>query len=522
MLSLALAAEAESRWRESFALCQRALERSASAPDALNLLGRLFGSRGDAAMAIALQSRVLGLVPGHSGAKRDLAVARRAIRSTEQAEALYAAALAHEPDIAHHHRAFASLLPFVGIDRVEELLRAALELDPSLAPVHAALGNVLSRRCRAAAALSEYGIAVLLDWTFADAHLALAELFAAASDEADAALHRGEALARKTFYATRGPHAVRRVLLVKAPGGFNVSLEFCVDPNRTDLNLYYVTERGPAPQELGEHDVVFNGIADSERFEDAVRRCAELLATLDLPVINDPARLHAVRRSALHATLHGIAGCVAPRTLRVSRAEVARAAAGGETFDGLAYPLLIRPVDTHRGDGMERLGAPEDIPGYLSRFEDERFYVFPFVDYRSPDGLFRKYRVIVVGGRPYPYHLALSHDWLVHYWRVSGLMREHGWMRAEEERFLRDPASAFPGWETTFGEIAGAVGLDYFGVDCAALPDGRVLVFECDPAAFVYCREKIDDVFSYKYDYVPKIFCALDDLLDGKRAAWRS
>ena len=127
---------------------------------------------------------------------------------------------------------------------------------------------------------------------------------------------------------------------------------------------------------------------------------------------------------------------------------------------------------------------------------------------------------LVVDGVPYPYHLAIAEDWLVHYWRVTGLMEAHDWMRAEEERFLREPQRAMPAWDIAFAGIAEAIGLDYFGVDCTVLTDGTILVFECDPSAFVHCREASDGPFAYKYAYVPRIFAALDRLLD--RAAARS
>jgi hypothetical protein len=92
-------------------------------------------------------------------------------------------------------------------------------------------------------------------------------------------------------------------------------------------------------------------------------------------------------------------------------------------------------------------------------------------------------------------------------------MRENDWMRDEEQRFLRDPSAVFASWGSVFRDMADAIGLDYFGVDCAVLEDGSVLVFECDPCSFVHCREAVDDAFAYKYDYVPRIFSALDDLL---------
>lgn len=456
-------------------------------------------------MAIALQRFVLRLAPGHPRAASDVAIAESAIASRELAEQLFEVAIGLEPEITCHHRCYASLRRFVGIERVEGFVRAALALDPSFAPAHAALGNILMRRGLQDDAMSAYGLATMLDWDFADAHLALAEFFETKRDEANAARHRAEAVRRKVLYVTHAPYAIRRVLVLNAPGGVisNASLDFCVDRNRTDLSVLYVTDRVTELPKLPDHALIFNAIAESERHESTVERCIALLAHEERPVLNHPIHLTKVRRSNLYATLDGVAGCIVPKTVRV-----ARDAVSGEA----AYPFLIRPIDTHRGDGLVLVRAPGELDEYLARFPDAHFNVSPFVDFRSADGYYRKYRVAVVAGEPFPYHLAISQDWLIHYVRAADSMREHAWMRDEEERFLRDPSSVFPTWTATFGEMAERIGLEYFGVDCAAMPDGRVLVFECDPAAFIHCGEAIDGPFSYKYDYVPRIFEALEGL----------
>jgi hypothetical protein len=139
---------------------------------------------------------------------------------------------------------------------------------------------------------------------------------------------------------------------------------------------------------------------------------------------------------------------------------------------------------------------------------DDRVDVVPCVDYHSEDGYYRKYRVILVDGVPYPYHLAISPEWMVHYIKTPTASIE--WMRDEELRFLRDPRSVFATWDRTFTEMAQAIGLEYFGVDCTLLRDGTVLVFEADAAMLVHCREPAD---SYKHQYVPRIFHAVEALL---------
>jgi hypothetical protein len=106
--------------------------------------------------------------------------------------------------------------------------------------------------------------------------------------------------------------------------------------------------------------------------------------------------------------------------------------------------------------------------------------------------------------------------------RVTNVMRDNAWMRGEEECFLSRPESVFPKWESVFRDVADAIGLDYFGVDCTVTENGDVLIFECDPSAFVHCRDAVDGVFAYKYDYVPHIFSAIDDLLDERATSPRT
>jgi tetratricopeptide (TPR) repeat protein len=492
-------------------------------PDALSALGRQFAERGDLAMAIALLRHALRRAPGHAQAAADLAAAYASIAAPGDAAAAYAEALRHEPDIAVHHRAVGSLQRFVGMERVAGLLMAAVRADPSFAPAHAALANLAARRGDRNAAMRGYALAVMLDWADADAHLALAQLYDTAGNARDAERHRREALARKTRYASQAPYAVRRVLLLKTPGSFlaNALPEFCLDANRTNVDALYLTGDVAALPAPDSYDVLINAMSATEEHAATIERCRALIDAAGVPAINHPARLDGVRRAALPQTLRDVPGCVVPPVRRLTRAAVEDVAARGTFGAEFAFPILIRPVDTQRGDGLERIHDAHAIAAYLERFDAAAFTVTPFVDYRSPDGHYRKYRVIVVDGVPYPYHLAISDDWLVHYWRVSRAMRASATMRAEEERFLAEPAGVFPTWTATFGAMARAVGLDVFGVDCARDDAGRVLVFECDPSAFVHAQTDVDGPFDYKLRYVPRIFAAFDDLLAAHASAIR-
>jgi tetratricopeptide (TPR) repeat protein len=510
LLSKALVAEREGRVSDSRDLCALVLRDSHLHPDAFNLLGRLSRQDGDFATAIALQRFVLVLAPGHARALADLDIALDAIVSTTQAESAFALAVAREPDITCHHRHPASLLPFVGMDHIERLLERVLALDPSFAPAHAALGNIHARRSRLGAAVAAYRLAAMLRWNWPDVHLALSYLYEALHDDSSTTRHRNEALTRKQLYtaATAGTH--RSVLVLAAPGGAtaNTPLDFCINPAATALHVLYLTgDEGRAP-DVPKHGVVFNAIEEADYAAPAIERAAQFIAKQNKPAINRPQHLARIRRSELRTTLQNVRHCTVPVTLRLARVDVETAP--------IVLPMLVRPIDTQGGKGLERITAVTQVREYLDRTAGEHFYVSPFVDYRNADGYYRKYRVIVIDGEAFPYHLAISDKWMVHY--HSSLMEKHEWMRREEECFLREPQGVFHTWDTVFKHIAEAIGLDYFGVDCSVGPDGSILIFECGTAMFVHCIEPAE-AFAYKYAYVPRIFSALEAMLTRRHGS---
>ena len=152
-------------------------------------------------------------------------------------------------------------------------------------------------------------------------------------------------------------------------------------------------------------------------------------------------------------------------------------------------------------------------PAALAAIEaDGDLYATAFHDYRSPDGYWRKYRVIFVDRRPYPYHLAADlRDWMVHHGTAD--MTADAARRAEEQRFLDDPEAALGVRATAaIGEIGRGLDLDYAGVDFSVLGDGRVLVFEANATMLVH-PEDPDGVFAYKNGTVAAIVAAFDAML---------
>jgi hypothetical protein len=116
--------------------------------------------------------------------------------------------------------------------------------------------------------------------------------------------------------------------------------------------------------------------------------------------------------------------------------------------------------------------AGQALPG-------EHLLAIEWLDGRGTDGLFRKYRAMLLAGQIFPLHLAISRQWKVHYFSSDMAVSEAH--RAEELRYLADPEGVIGARAmAALRRIGEALGLDYAGIDFALDADGTVLVFEAN------------------------------------------
>jgi len=369
----------------------------------------------------------------------------------------------------------------------------------------AARGRALARDGRLDEALTALLAAVGADAADLDAHLGIYEVAQILGREELALAHQRAAIALSPVHST--PAAEREeyaLLVVCAPGPYtaNTPVDLLFDPRRVTLHRWYVDPAGGVPA-LPPHDAVFVAIGESDRAAAHLDAAERFTARAQRPVVNDPARIRALGRVALGETFARARRVRAVATTRIARERYAR--------DGFPVPHIVRPVDAHGGHGLRRIDDDAQRAAYLASTTADALYVAPFVDYRSADGYFRKYRIVFVDGEPFAFHLAISPEWMVHYYNAP--MTEHAWMRDEERAFFADLDGVFCGaLREGLRETADLLALDYAGIDCAIAPDGTLLVFEADNALLVHV---LDDpaVFAYKHEHVPRIFAALDAMV---------
>jgi tetratricopeptide (TPR) repeat protein len=294
------------------------------------------------------------------------------------------------------------------------------------------------------------------------------------------------------------------VLVLSASAMGNVPIDFLLPRDRY-TRIKWFTDYEPT-EPLPTFDIVFNALGDSDVAATALTAAEHFVGACGKPVLNHPARILRTTRDQIPTLLALIDHLVVPKTLRWE--------AGTPPPDALSFPVLARPIGSHGGQGVVRIAAPEE----LALLEPAPRYVTPYHDYRSADGLFRKYRVIFIDRVPHPYHLAISQDWLVHYFSADMAADEA--KRAEEALFLEQPERCLgaPAWGV-LKSIGQRLDLDYGGVDFALLADGSVLLFEANATMLAHLAD--DPVlFAYKHRALPALFEAFHRMVD--RAAQRA
>lgn len=328
---------------------------------------------------------------------------------------------------------------------------------------------------------------------------------------------QAEALRRQRLFRT--PCKAPRLRLLALAGetdiGGNTPIEFLLEGSDIELTTLYVVPG--LDHELPPHDAAIVVACDYP--PDTLDEIARLMA--GRPLLNAPARIRDLDRDRLFHILAPVPGLVIPPTARLSRADLANLGDAPVTLDGLLqgcrFPLIVRPVGSHAGRGLAKLEKAADIEGYLASQDAGEFFLSPYIDYASPDGLFRKYRIVCIGGKAYGCHMAISDQWKI--WYLNADMTGNAAKRAEEAHFFETFDAEFAHRHAdALMDMMARIGLDYFQVDCAETPDGKLLVFEADNTAIVHNMDP-PEIFPYKPPQMRKVFDAFTAMIRERTSA---
>jgi len=321
----------------------------------------------------------------------------------------------------------------------------------------------------------------------------------------------------KSAQTTQSP---LKLVVLKAPGDLmaNTPFECLLENADLQIEVLYVDARPLEDAELPEHDVIFVAACASDETAGVLARITSLTSGTACRVLNRPEHVVKTMRDAAYALLGAAPGICMAHTVRLSREQVIEAASGAfelsDVLDG-NYPFIIRPIGSHAGQGLAKVSDKQELGRYLTESVATEYYTAPFIDYSSADGLFRKYRIVMIEGKPFVCHMGISKEWMVHYPYAE--MLAHPDRREEEARLMASFDAEFAvRHREAFHNVAELTGLDYVGFDCAETSDGRLLIFEIATGMVVHDMDD-PNIFPYKVPQIRRVADAFHEML--RRAA---
>ena len=308
---------------------------------------------------------------------------------------------------------------------------------------------------------------------------------------------------RATFrYSCAQAPKIRLLAIMGREGGQdNAPIEYLIEHSDVQMDLLFLDERGDVPELVPDHDVAIIALGESCKDRLLLESLVPVFASWPRPVINHPEHVLNCARDKVYQLLAGVPNVIVPETCRVPR----------DAMRLTSFPKIVRPVDCHAGKGLQKIDNADMLADYFSSQREAAFYVSDYVDYKSPDGAFRKLRIALIDGEPYICHLAISDDWIVHY--IPAGMDLSASKRAEEQEMMENFDRGFATRHAAaFRDIHEKLRLDYVVLDCSETRDGRLLVFEADSRAWVHAVDPVD-MFPYKPAIMQKAFDGFSRML---------
>ncbi len=244
-------------------------------------------------------------------------------------------------------------------------------------------------------------------------------------------------------------------------------------------------------------DVVFNNVCNGEMLvmRQDLKKLQNAVEEAGVPIVNHPDKVIGSTRENNYNHFKNDARFVFPKT----RSYLVEENKLNQLCDLIRaefpLPYILRTPTTHMGTSMFLVEKDEDLPDILRKFLGRYTYVIRYHECRFREGIFRKIRACFIGGTFHPIRMDFKADWNVHRFDDSTkLMLDDASLREEEIAYIED-CESYLGQETMacLRSINDKLGLDFLGIDFGIGDDGRMVVFEANPAMNVLEYRRMKD-----------------------------
>ncbi|KYJ87045.1 ATP-grasp domain-containing protein [Sulfurovum riftiae] len=259
--------------------------------------------------------------------------------------------------------------------------------------------------------------------------------------------------------------------------------------------------------ELNNIHAVFNEISDPDTHKNTLQKAENFYKSVagKIPFFNIPSNIMKTTRDNIYQLLQDIDKLHVPKTVR------SQPRSPSDIYDaiekeGFDFPIIFRQAGDHGGISTLRVDdTTEEF--YAFPLDGRDYYLTQFVEYADKDGIYAKYRLIVVDGEVYLRHAKFSDQWMVHH--STQINNPEELQKAVSKRFLNEIK---PIIQPIITEIYNKLKVDYFGIDCNIDNEMNLLVFEINANMGTFVQAK-GDIFK---NYVEMIGQALIKMIVSK------
>ena len=244
---------------------------------------------------------------------------------------------------------------------------------------------------------------------------------------------------------------------------------------------------------LQHYRVLVNLITEPEQSRRTLDNLRKLLRGVPGKIVNPPDAVLRSTRDNVARILSGIPGLIVPKAVRLggNRPALAVQKLGPA---GVPLPIILRHAGTHGGAILGLFHSAEETLAALEPGRDH--LATQFVDFSSTDGLYRKYRVFLIGRHLVLRHMLVSDSWNVHASTRSQYMAPRPGLVLEERSLMERETPFPPKVQAVLEAVQSRMPLDFFGMDFGLTKDGDVVLFEAN-ATMSFFPFSSDPQFSY-------------------------
>jgi hypothetical protein len=237
--------------------------------------------------------------------------------------------------------------------------------------------------------------------------------------------------------------------------------------------------------QLPKIDAIYCSICNRDNQENSLSSFEQKFANSNIPIINHPFSIKKSTRDGIYEAFKTSTDFIVPKTVRVVPVSVKNVFELADKH-GFSFPFIFRSIGENNAKNMIRIDSVEDAQKLEQfAFDGREFYLIQYLEYKSEDGLYRKYRALMIDGELILRHLIFSDEWKnANFDGHQKVVARIPDIVKEEEAFLRTEPNA------KVIKMAKALydytNLDFFGFDFTFDKEGNLILFEANSCMMAY------------------------------------